>query len=75
MWHKSKNLFSAFFKITVCTFQCLITVFIPAHLDISQTYASPGASSQAVISAAHALQHSFVQAQLEACSIKHLPLV
>ncbi|KAF3832328.1 hypothetical protein F7725_025993 [Dissostichus mawsoni] len=35
----------------------------------------PGGSSQAVIPATHALQHRFVQAQLEAGAIKHLPLV
>ena len=50
-------------------------IFIPDHLDNSQSYPSPGASSQAVISATHALQHCFVQTQLEAGAIKHLSLV
>lgn len=48
---------------------------VPDHLDSCQTHPSPGASSQTVISTAHALQHCFVQAQLETGAIKHFTLV
>lgn len=44
-------------------------------MDNSQTYPSPSASSQAVISATHALQHCFIQTQLEAGAIKHFSLI
>lgn len=53
----------------------LIPIYFSNYRDNSQTYSSPGTSSQAVISATHALQHSFVQAQLEAGTIKHFPLI
>lgn len=42
---------------------------------VKLTHPSPGASSQTVISTAHALQHCFVQAQLETGAIKHFTLV